>query len=528
MSVSRGTIRWEEEDGPPVGRSPEAPRPVYASTPLEIGGMGVEEKKRGESDYEIRDMQLDESKKGYIDLTNWHIQHLTELLESERRMVKVLSSVSGVELAGSPGGEVKRPGKDREVEEGSDTRDMPMLEDMRDGNMEGPKKPTAAEMYSHHCKFDDVLAPQVLEESKERASEAKGPIHNDLKWYEELIKARGSRDQKAEDRDDKACRKNERYLPRMKPSSYDGQSPYEDYQVQFNMLAELNGWPGNVKALYLAGCLSGSARSVLNDMEPQDRYDYVKLDEALRERFGTDDQSELFKAKLRNRIKTKEETLQELAHDVRRLVRLAYPKAPVRTHEDLTKDQFIEALGDGEIRWSVFQARPKNITEALKVAMELEAFKESEKCRMRRSIRGIKVEEKELQGSQSQLGEPEPDEDRRKLPLDIQQMVAQINQMHQLGQGSGGPRAPNTGGAPVMEGREGNKSSGSGLRPSIDGNMRNGSGLNERGYGGPRVPFDVSRIKCFRCDEMGHFARECPGLAKRDPGKMRVENGLNA
>jgi hypothetical protein len=53
-------------------------------------------------------------------------------------------------------------------------------------------------------------------------------------------------------------------------------------------------------------------------------------------------------------------------------------------------------LGDSEVRWSVFQARPKKLTDALKVAMELEAFRESEKCRLRRSIRGIKVE---LEGS---------------------------------------------------------------------------------------------------------------------------------
>jgi hypothetical protein len=526
--MSRGTLRWEDEDGPTVGRSPEVPRPVHASTPLETGEIGGEGKRRDGSDYEVRDMQLDDSKRGFIDVTNWQIQHLTELLESERRMVKVLSSVSRVEWPGSRGGEIKEPDGSREREGGVDFRDMPVLEDMRAGSRDGPGKPTAAEMYSHHCKFDDVLAPQVLDESSGKVLEPKKPVHNDLEWYDELIKARESRDQKEGGKEEKTGRKNERYLPRMKPSSYDGQSPYEDYQVQFNMLAELNGWPEDVKALYLAGCLSGSARSVLNDMDPQARYDYAKLDEALRERFGTDDQSELFKAKLRNRIKTKEETLQELAHDVRRLVRLAYPKAPVRTHDDLTKDQFIEALGDGEIRWSVFQARPKNITEALKVAMELEAFKESEKCRMRRNIRGVKAEEMELQGGRRQMGEAELDGGQTKLPLDLRQMVAQINQMHQLGQGNRGSLAPSAGGPGVMGERDGGKGDGLGLGPPTTGNPRNGSDFSERGYGSQRVPFDVSRIKCFRCDKMGHFARECPELARREVGKPKVENGLNA
>jgi hypothetical protein len=58
-----------------------------------------------------------------------------------------------------------------------------------------------------------------------------------------------------------------------------------------------------IKALYLAGSLSKGARSVLNDMLPEDRYSYDKLDGALRVRYGTDDQSELFKAKLRGRLK---------------------------------------------------------------------------------------------------------------------------------------------------------------------------------------------------------------------------------
>ena len=52
------------------------------------------------------------------------------------------------------------------------------------------------------------------------------------------------------------------------------------------MIAKLNGWFFDEKALYLAGNLAGSARSVLADMPTSDRFDYVKLDLALRARFG--------------------------------------------------------------------------------------------------------------------------------------------------------------------------------------------------------------------------------------------------
>ena len=50
---------------------------------------------------------------------------------------------------------------------------------------------------------------------------------------------------------------------KMKPSAYDGLTPYEDYRVQFQMLSDLNRWSPENKALYLAGCLSkGSSISV--------------------------------------------------------------------------------------------------------------------------------------------------------------------------------------------------------------------------------------------------------------------------
>jgi hypothetical protein len=273
-----------------------------------------------------------------------------------------------------------------------------------------------------------------------------------------------------------------------------------------------------VKALYLAGSLSGSARSVLNDMDASDRYVYEKLDEALRERFGTDDQSELFKARLRNRTKTKDESLQEFAHDIRRLVRLADTKAASRTLEDLTKDQFIEALGDSEVRWSVFQARPKNITEALKVSMELEAFRESEKCRLRKSVRGVKAGSNGPKEGTDEFSDELVGGDHT---IDWGQMVAQIQQLGQMQRkyqvpgstgavgGAGVTRPPEVAGRTAGRNEAGRT-----------------AGARDGGGTGGRPVYDMTKVRCFRCDKFGHFVRDCPDLPRRELAGARKEAPL--
>ena len=78
--------------------------------------------------------------------------------------------------------------------------------------------------------------------------------------------------------------------------------------------------------------------------------------------------------KLRSRVRRRDESLPELAEDVERLARLDYPDATVTVLETLSKDQFIDALMDDELRLRVAQARPTSLRAALGTALELESF----------------------------------------------------------------------------------------------------------------------------------------------------------
>ena len=62
--------------------------------------------------------------------------------------------------------------------------------------------------------------------------------------------------------------------------------------------------------------------------------------------------------KLKSRLTRCEESLQEMAEDLERLVRLAHPLASEEMKDLLAKEQFINAILDGDARLRLKQGRP--------------------------------------------------------------------------------------------------------------------------------------------------------------------------
>ena len=63
-----------------------------------------------------------------------------------------------------------------------------------------------------------------------------------------------------------------------------------------------------------------------------------------------------------------------VADDVERLARLAYTDAPATTQDNHAKEQFVDAIMDGDLRVRVLQTRPGTLQDALKSALELESY----------------------------------------------------------------------------------------------------------------------------------------------------------
>ncbi len=140
------------------------------------------------------------------------------------------------------------------------------------------------------------------------------------------------------------------------------------------MVADLNQWNIIHGAMELAVSLRGTAQGVLSDLRPEERKDYRSLVLALSSRFEPDNQAELHRAQLKNRVRNRGEALTELAQDIKRLTRMSYPQANAEIREQLAKEGFLDALCDPDLEWAVHQGKPNTVDEAVRLALEFEAF----------------------------------------------------------------------------------------------------------------------------------------------------------
>ena len=256
---------------------------------------------------------------------------------------------------------------------------------------------------------------------------------------------------------------------KMKPPIYDGTTSWDDYLVQFELIAQLNGWTPRTWASYLAASLCGAAQAVLGDLDAPRRQDYGTLVASLNQRFGSENQTEMFRAILKTRIRKPNETLPELAQAIRRLVKQPYPTAPYELLESLACDHFVDALADFDTRWRIQQTRPQSIDQAVRVAVELDAFQEAERQRgiFRKNIRAIKSvsfkEDMDVTGN-SDAHHSQPNQDMSKLMFAIELINKRLE------------------------------------------NVENSSRPRRQ----PRC--DHAEVECYNCGQLGHIRPQCPVL----------------
>src|SRR5258708_322162 len=126
---------------------------------------------------------------------------------------------------------------------------------------------------------------------------------------------------------------------------FDGTSiTIESFLGRFERYSLYHNWNEKERMIHLESCLDKEACNVLWDGTAVHSSD--TLITALRNRYGSTNQKERFKSELRARRRRKNETLQSVYQDIRRLMALAYAGETGSMAEDTAVTAFVDSFGD--------------------------------------------------------------------------------------------------------------------------------------------------------------------------------------
>jgi len=176
-------------------------------------------------------------------------------------------------------------------------------------------------------------------------------------------------DDPADTRSSPSARNHSRWV---RPDKYDGTTSLETFLVKFENCAEFNEWNGKERVAHLWTSLQKEAAQLLWSAHG---LTYAELVDRLRQRFGSRGLEIQHEAELRYRRRGKDESIRDLAADIRRLLTLAYPGKQSRVVEHIGRDAFLTALNDPEFKLRIHYDDPPDLDTAVRLAQRFEISK---------------------------------------------------------------------------------------------------------------------------------------------------------
>src|SRR6218665_2845092 len=161
---------------------------------------------------------------------------------------------------------------------------------------------------------------------------------------------------------------------RIKLEKYDGKAAVAAFVAKFEVCARCNRWSAQEKTDKLMCALTGLASQLLWDMGAQENVTWKDLVLQLKARYGSDDQTSLYRIKLRTYRQGPGESLSNVVQEIRKMMALAYPGPYSDIVETVAYDAFIDALSNKDLAQEVREREPANLEAAYKHAVRLDAY----------------------------------------------------------------------------------------------------------------------------------------------------------
>ena len=241
------------------------------------------------------------------------------------------------------------------------------------------------------------------------------------------------------------------------PMKYNGRTDFDDYLGHFAAIAHWNNWDYGDKGMQLACSLIEGAREILTTIPSHLSYDYDSLLNALKRTYSPPGRETQYAVEFMNRTCRPNESVAEYGHVLQRLASRAYPGTTIA--EPVMMDMYLKGLPDLAIRRHVHSMKPKSLSEAITTAVAYQAF---DRCQVTPPPRKPQAIRHVTTVSETAVPPSEQSRVHREPPVSMQ---------------------------PVPTSRF------------------NDNGSVQRQV---RQRRDLSTVECFKCHQMGHYARECP------------------
>ena len=284
----------------------------------------------------------------------------------------------------------------------------------------------------------------------------------------------------------------------MRPKEYDGKETINSFLAHFQVCAEFNRWSEEEKKSWLQWSLKDRARQALWDEPNGTSMSYAQLVNALKQRFGSEHQQEIYRIELENRIRGRTESLSDLMQDVRRLMVLGYGAEQSSMWESTAIKAFLSAINDPHLAFEVKKQAPTTLDAAYGSALLLEGYmksscgsNEGDRNRRRDQARSARVDDEISQR----------EKDVQKALFDTQKIVQQLQHSQQcVQQQIQALKESDRDSVPASAAHSGAFTTGRGEERQWVPRWNN------------RPPASQGQRRCFKCNELGHIARSCPTI----------------
>ena len=159
----------------------------------------------------------------------------------------------------------------------------------------------------------------------------------------------------------------------LRVEAYDGVAEeWSDFEQRFEIASLCNRWNDDDKGLYLAACLTGSAKTVLTGLTGKECRDFELLSHRLKTKFATTQRQDKHRRALWDLNRKTGESVLEYADQVEYLLSRGFTELPNDTRRTLAVDAFLRGLPKGPLRFHCRLRGPESLQDAVDFALRFE------------------------------------------------------------------------------------------------------------------------------------------------------------